>query len=104
MKDKRIVTDFRHLYMRIARNNFIYPLLKDTFLVLGSSQCEVLSLLDLKDAFHSLQLSDISKKNLWNFTIYWQCIISISKNAYGIKYLTINLAMIHEFNFRLFRK
>ena len=61
-KDKRVVTDFRHLNVRIAKNNLAYPLLKDTFLILGSSRCEVLSVLDLKDAFHSLRLSKNSKK------------------------------------------
>ena len=30
-KDKRIVTDFRHLNIRIANNNLVYPLFKDTF-------------------------------------------------------------------------
>ena len=30
-KDKRVVTDFRHLYIQIAKNNLAYPLLKDTF-------------------------------------------------------------------------
>ena len=59
---KRVVTDFRHLNMRIAKNNLAYPLLKDTFSALGSSKCEVLSVLDLKDAFHSLRLSEHSKK------------------------------------------
>ena len=39
-----------------------YPLVRDTFLVLGSSKCEVLSVLDLKDAFHSLRLSEDSKR------------------------------------------
>ena len=29
--DKRVVTDFRHLNMRIARNNLAYSLLRDTF-------------------------------------------------------------------------
>ena len=48
--------------MRIAKNFLACPLLKDTFLVLGSSKCEVLSVLDLKDAFHFLRLSEISKK------------------------------------------
>ena len=52
-KDKRVVTDFRHLNMQIAKNNLAYPLLKDTFSMLGSSKCEVMSVLDLKDAFHS---------------------------------------------------
>ena len=60
-KNKRVVTDFRHLNVRIAKNKLPYPLLKDTFLVLGSSRCEVLSVLDLKDAFHSLRLSENSK-------------------------------------------
>ena len=35
-KDKRVVTDFRHLNMCIAKNNLAYPLLKDTFSMLGS--------------------------------------------------------------------
>ena len=62
-KDKRVVTDFRHLHMRIAKNNLGYPLLKDTFSVLGSSRCEVLSILDLKDAFHSLRVLENSKRS-----------------------------------------
>ena len=40
----------------------MYPLLRDTFSLLGSSKCEVMSVLDLKDAFHSLQLSEKSQK------------------------------------------
>ena len=61
-KDKRVVTNFRHLNMWIAKNNLAYPLLKDTFSMLGSSKCEVMSVLDLKDAFHSLRLTENSKK------------------------------------------
>ena len=60
--DKRVGTDFRHLNMRIAKNNLVYPLLRDTLALLGSSKCEVMSVLDLKDAFHSLQLSEKSQK------------------------------------------
>ena len=30
-QDKRVVTDFRHLNVRIAKSNLAYPLLKDTF-------------------------------------------------------------------------
>ena len=61
-KDKRVVTDFRHLNVRIAKNNLAYPLVRDTFSVLENSKCEVLSVLDLKDAFHSLRLSENSKR------------------------------------------
>ena len=60
--DKRVVTDFRHFNMRIEKNNLVYPLLRDTFALLGSSKCEVMSVLDLKDAFHSLWLSEKSQK------------------------------------------
>ena len=36
-KDKRTITNFRHLNVRISETNLAYPLLKDTFSVLGSS-------------------------------------------------------------------
>ena len=61
-KDKRVVTDIRHLNVRNVKNNIAYPLLKNTFSMLGSSKCEVLSVLNLKDAFHSLRLSENCKK------------------------------------------
>ena len=61
-QDKGVVTDFRYLNMRIAKNNLAYPLLKDMFTLLGSSKCEALSVLDFKDAFHSLRLTENSKK------------------------------------------
>ena len=54
-EDKRVMTDVRHLNVGIAKNNLAYPLVKDTISVLGRSECEVLSVLDLKDAFHSLR-------------------------------------------------
>ena len=60
--DKRVATDFRHLNMRIVKNSLAYPLLRDTFALLGSSKCEVMSVLDLKDAFHSLRLLQKSMK------------------------------------------
>ena len=61
-KDKRVLTDFRHLNMHITKNNLAYPLLKYTFSMLGSSKCEVMSVLDLKDTFHSLRLTENLKK------------------------------------------
>ena len=70
-QDKRVVTDFRHLNMRIAKNNLAYPLLKDTFTLLGSSKCEVMSVLDLKDAFHALRLTESSKK-YWEILPYFE--------------------------------
>ena len=60
--DKRVVTDFLHLNMKIVKNNLAYPLLRDTFALLGSSKCEVMSVLDIKDASHSLRFSEKSQK------------------------------------------
>ena len=42
-QDKRVVTDLRHLNVRIAKNNLAYLLVRDKFSVLGNSKCEVLS-------------------------------------------------------------
>ena len=70
-KDKRVVTDFRHLNVRIVKNNLAYPLVRDTFSVLGNSKCEVLSVSDLKDPFHSLRVIRKLKKVLWNTSIFW---------------------------------
>ena len=67
--DKKVVTDFRHLNMRIAKNNLAYQLLRDTFAVLGISKCEVMSVLDLKDGFHSLWLSEKSQNTVVYFHI-----------------------------------
>ena len=69
--DKRVVTDFRHLNMRIAKNNLVYPLLRDIFVLLGSSRCEVMSVLDLKDAFHLLRLLEKSQKKYCGILPYF---------------------------------
>ena len=39
-----------------------YPLVRDTFSVLGNSKCKVLLVLDLKDVFHLLTLLEEAKK------------------------------------------
>ena len=44
------------------RRNTATPLLRDIFKMLGRSKCEVLSCVDLKDAFHSLGLTNKAKE------------------------------------------
>ena len=85
-KDKRVVTDFRHLNVRIAKNNLAYPLVRDMFSVSGSSKCEVLFVLDLKDTFHSLRLSDNSK-------IYCGILPYFSSTSYLYKKICMGLNM-----------
>ena len=58
----RIVIDFRHLNSRLVTLQPSIPLVRDAFSNIGSSGCEVLSLADLRDAYHTLRLSERSKK------------------------------------------
>ena len=58
----RIVTDFRHLNSRLVTLQPSIPLVRDAIEILGASGCEILSLADLKDAYHTLRLSERSKK------------------------------------------
>ena len=81
-QDKRVVTDVRHLNVRIAKNNLAYPLVRDTFSVLGNSKCEVLSELDLKGTLHSLRLSEDSK---------WYCSILPYFGSASYIYLRMSL-------------
>ena len=59
---KRPVVDFRLLNTRIIRRNTSTPLLRDIFIMLGRAQCEVLSCVDLKEAFHSVHLTPEAKE------------------------------------------
>ena len=58
----RIVTDFRHLNSRLVTLQPSIPLVRDDIQILGASGCEILSLADLRDAYHTLRLSERSKK------------------------------------------
>ena len=58
----RIVTDFRHLNSRLVTLQPSIPLVRDAIQILGASGCEMLSLADLRDAYHTLRLSERSKK------------------------------------------
>ena len=59
---KRPVVNFRLLNTRIVRRNTSTPLLRDIFIMLGRAQCEVLSCVDLKEAFRSLPLTPEAKE------------------------------------------
>ena len=58
----RIVTDFRHLNSRLVTINPSIPLVRDAIQMIGASGCEVLSVIDLRDAYHTLRLSRESQK------------------------------------------
>ena len=68
-QDKLVVTDFRHLIVRIVKNNLAYTLVRDTFSVSTNSECKIPSVLDLKETFHLLRLLEDSKRYCCNYHI-----------------------------------
>ena len=83
-QDKGVVIDFRHLNVRIAKNNLAYPLVRDAFSVLGNSKCEVLSVLDIKDVFHLAKTFGRIRKILQYITIFWKCLIIYQRMPMGL--------------------
>ena len=58
----RVVTDFRVLNERLVRVNHAFLIVCDCLEAIGASKCEVMSVLDLRDAYHSLPLAAESQK------------------------------------------
>ena len=58
----RVVTDFRVLKERLVRVNHAFPIVYDCLEAIGASKCEVMSVLDLRDAYHTLPLAEESQK------------------------------------------
>ena len=57
-----IIIDFRHLNSTFARLKCSFPLVRDAIQILGASECELISVIDLRDAYHTLRLSAESQK------------------------------------------
>ena len=60
--DKRPVVDFRLLNTRILRRNTSIPLMSDVLSILGNLEYEVVSCVDIRDAYHSIKLTEKSKE------------------------------------------
>ena len=61
-KDKRPVIDFHLLNTCIRWRNTATQLIKDMNSILGTSCCQVMSCIDIKDAYHSIRLNQRSKE------------------------------------------
>ena len=56
------VTNFRVLNKHLVRVNHAFPFIRDCLEAIEASKCEVMSLLDLRDAYHTLPLDEESQK------------------------------------------
>ena len=96
--------DFRHLNVRIAKNNLAYPLVRDTFSVLGISKCEVLLVIDLKDAFHLLRISKEAKKYCGILPYFRSTSYMYQRMPLGLNIFPSIWQIIYKCDFRMFRK
>ena len=58
----RVVGDFRYLNKRLVKLNMTFPLVRECIQSIGVSQCEVMSVIDLRDAYHTLRLAPSSQQ------------------------------------------
>ena len=58
----RVVADFRYLNTRVPQLNMSFPLVRECIQSIGASQCEVMSIIDLRDAYHTLRLTPNSQQ------------------------------------------
>ena len=57
-----IIPDFSHWNSRLVRLNCSFPLVMDAIQILGASEYELISVIDLRDVYHTLRLSAESQK------------------------------------------
>ena len=58
----QVVTNFRVLNERLVRVNHAFLIVRDCLEAIGASKCEVMSVLILRDAYHTLPLAEESQK------------------------------------------
>ena len=58
----RVCGDFRILNEKLLKINHALPLVQDCIEKLGRSKCDYMSMIDLRDAFHTLRLAKTSQK------------------------------------------
>ena len=58
----RVVTDFRVLNERLVCINQTFPLVRDCLDATGNSACEVFTVIDFRDTYHTLRLAKESQK------------------------------------------
>ena len=59
------------------------PIVRDCLEAIGASKCEVMSVLNLRDAYHTLPLAEESQKILRINTLLWFTHVCVFKNGNG---------------------
>ena len=91
----RVVGDFRYLNKRLVKLNMTFPLVRECIQAIGASQCEVMSVIDLRDAYHTLRLASSSQQYTRNYTILRCRHLPISTYGNGFKHFTCYMANLY---------
>ena len=79
----RVVTDFRVLNERLVCINHAFPIVRDCLEAIGASKYEVMSVLNLRDAYHTLRLAEESQKYCGTNSLLWITNICVFTNGNG---------------------
>ena len=82
--DMRPDVDFRLLNTRTLRRSTSIPLMKNVLSILGNSTCEVMSCVDIKDAYHSIPLTEKDKEYCGILPYFWSPIYQYEILPMGI--------------------
>ena len=66
----RVCSDFHILNEKLVKINHAFPLVRDCIEQLGRKKCHYLSMIDLRDAFHTLRLA-LSSQKYCGITLYY---------------------------------
>ena len=85
----RVCSDFRILKEKLVKINHAFPLVRDCIEQLGRKKCHYLSMIDLRDTFHTL-----ITKMLRHYTILWITYIPLLMHGYGYECKSTNLVTV----------
>ena len=81
------ISDFWHINTRIAKGNLPFPLVTDTFTMLGSSKCEVLSVIRLKMPFTHRGLQKSQRSIVGYYPIFVVPLTSVKECQWNLIFL-----------------
>ena len=97
----RVVGDFRYLNKRLVKLNMTFPLVKECIQTNGASQCEVMSVIYLRDAYHTLRLAPSPQQYTGITPYYGADTYQYLRMAMG---LSISLAIWQTFIYNILRQ
>ena len=94
----QVCSDFRILNEKLVKINHTFPLVRDCIEQLGRKKCHYLTTIDLRDAFHTLQLAFSLQKYCGITPYYGSPHTTTPTYGYGYECKSTNLATVCRFS------